>query len=194
MLGLPDIFLMVQLKTDMDQMFSWCLTTCMHTIFTSRSGRGNRIGPVCVCVSVRLLFSTLTTEPICLLCMCVSSHHGKTTFGQKDCTWGGHGRYVNTQAYSSVMVPMPSGWSLKLPDRMSDLSITVFGISAIYLGKCYNGIEIRYKFSNFCLPLGPIVIHCKPCKVNSKIPQLEMLDDPWNTYHAQSMGKTESQQ
>ncbi len=33
--------------------------------------------------------------------VCVSIHHGKRTFGQKDCTWGERGRYVNAQAFSS---------------------------------------------------------------------------------------------
>ena len=46
------------------RLFLGCLWPNLHEIITSRiSGQGNRIGPICVCVSVHLSFSTLTVEP-----------------------------------------------------------------------------------------------------------------------------------
>ncbi len=44
----------------------------------------------------------IISGPVCLLCICVcvSIHHNKGTFGQKDCTMGERGRYVNAQAFS----------------------------------------------------------------------------------------------
>ena len=54
---------------------------------------------VCVCVLVTTLMAERITS-VCYACVCVSIHHGKTTFGQEDCTWGGRRRYVNAEAFS----------------------------------------------------------------------------------------------
>ena len=65
-------------------------------IFTSRvSGRSNRIGPACL--SVRALKAepfdiwTWNQSHLFVICVCVSIHHGKRTFKQKDCMWGDAG-------------------------------------------------------------------------------------------------------
>ena len=88
---------------------SWVLGHCFVTpmykwIFTSRiSSQGNRIGLcVCVCVCVCVgLWDLCCAPPIVYHwpALCTTIHYNKRTFGQKDCTIGDRGRYMNGQAF-----------------------------------------------------------------------------------------------
>ncbi len=61
---------------------------------------------MCLCVCERSHGQTVSPGTLVfwsylfVICECVSIHHNKRTFGQKGCTLGRRGRYVNAQAFS----------------------------------------------------------------------------------------------
>ncbi len=87
------------------------------------------------------------------VCVCVSIDHGDRAFGQKNCTWGERGRYVNTRAFPLLQMTGLLGslvisqlmWCHLLVAHPSSVNITVIPIES-HCKICNSYCRITYIF------------------------------------------------